>query len=97
MMIRAARSTAMLRPLAPLLASRTLANMPTFHVTSFVPLWRTPLPVPSMLTLADKLTTIIRNGLWLISTIKRRKAKMNKHKLKKRRKLLRKNTKISRG
>ena len=36
-------------------------------------------------------------SVWFISTIKRRKAKMNKHKLRKRRKKMRKNTKVSRG
>jgi len=35
--------------------------------------------------------------LWQSSTVKKRKMKMNKHKLKKRRKLLRMNTKVSRG
>ena len=36
-------------------------------------------------------------GRWLISTFRRRRTKMNKHKLKKRRKLLRLNTKVSRS
>jgi hypothetical protein len=37
------------------------------------------------------------DSMWATSTLKRRRSKMNKHKLRKRRKLLQKNTKISRG
>lgn len=37
------------------------------------------------------------DSVWATSTLKRRRSKMNKHKLRKRRKLLQKNTKISRG
>jgi hypothetical protein len=40
---------------------------------------------------------IFTNGVVLSSTLKKRRMKMNKHKLKKRRKSLRLNTKISRG
>ena len=36
-------------------------------------------------------------GVWRVSTFKRRRTKMNRHKLKKRRKKLRLNTKISRS
>lgn len=39
----------------------------------------------------------IFSGIYLSSTMKKRSTKMNKHKLKKRRKLLRMNTKVSRG
>lgn len=40
---------------------------------------------------------IATDALWLSSTVKKRKMAMNKHKLKKRRKALRMNTKVSRG
>lgn len=39
----------------------------------------------------------LHDNLFLSSTVKKRHMKMNKHKLKKRRKLLRMNTKVSRG
>jgi hypothetical protein len=39
----------------------------------------------------------IENAVLLCSTMRKRRAKMNKHKLKKRRKKLRMNTKVSRG
>jgi hypothetical protein len=42
------------------------------------------------------LNSVFEN-IWLISTLRRRASKMNKHKLKKRRKKLRMNTKQSRG
>ena len=42
-------------------------------------------------------TAGLETGRWLISTFRRRRTKMNRHKLKKRRKLLRLNTKISRS
>lgn len=41
--------------------------------------------------------TLDDDSIWSTSTLKRRRSKMNKHKLRKRRKLLQKNTKISRG
>ena len=40
---------------------------------------------------------IASSAVWLSSTVKKRKMAMNKHKLKKRRKGLRMNTKVSRG
>ena len=42
-------------------------------------------------------TDSLFSGNWLSSTVKKRMKKMNKHKLKKRRKLLRMNTKVSRA
>ena len=51
---------------------------------------------------SQKLDTLIfedentRNSIWLSSTVKKRRMKMNKHKLKKRRKALKMNTKASR-
>ena len=38
-----------------------------------------------------------RESIWLSSTMKKRRMKMNKHKLKKRMKDMRANTKVSRG
>mmetsp|Transcript_7534 Transcript_7534/g.12663 ORF Transcript_7534/g.12663 Transcript_7534/m.12663 type:complete len:119 (-) Transcript_7534:159-515(-) len=43
------------------------------------------------------LLSMIDNALWLSSTLKKRRSKMNKHKLRKRKKLMRKNTKQSRN
>jgi hypothetical protein len=37
------------------------------------------------------------SGVWLTSTMRKRRSKMNKHKLRKRRKKMRFNTKQSRG
>jgi hypothetical protein len=39
---------------------------------------------------------VLQNSIFLSSTMKKRRTKMNKHKLKKRRKLLKMNTKASR-
>jgi hypothetical protein len=45
----------------------------------------------------NELESLEENAIWFGSTMKKRRAKMNKHKLKKRKKSLRMNTKISRG
>jgi hypothetical protein len=45
----------------------------------------------------DETLDVVMDNIWAISTMKRRRSKMNKHKLKKRRKKLRMNTKLSRN
>jgi len=45
----------------------------------------------------ENLKTMLESTINFCSTMRKRKAKMNKHKLKKRRKKLRMNTKVSRG
>lgn len=46
---------------------------------------------------AASLSSTERESIWLSSTMKKRRMKMNKHKLKKRMKDMRANTKVSRG
>jgi hypothetical protein len=45
----------------------------------------------------DETLDVVMDNIWAICTMKRRRSKMNKHKLKKRRKKLRMNTKLSRN
>ena len=67
--------------------------------------WTTAVPWPRLGALTAFLRFLaVVGGLspseesrWVISTFKRRRTKMNRHKLKKRRKLLRLNTKTSRS
>ena len=49
------------------------------------------------LTACRSLFSLVDNALWFSSTLKKRRSKMNKHKLRKRKKLMRKNTKQSRN
>ena len=52
---------------------------------------------PILEQLTEETTTISSDAIWQSSTMKKRRMKMNKHKLKKRKKSLRMNTKISRS
>ena len=49
------------------------------------------------MSVCRSLSCIADNALWFSSTLKKRRSKMNKHKLRKRKKLMRKNTKQSRN
>ena len=56
-----------------------------------------PLPSRVFISISKFVSSVVENALWFSSTLKKRRAKMNKHKLRKRKKLMRKNTKQSRN